>query len=202
MLRRRRLTPSALALLAVTALGCSGDDAADAERTGTTASTASTATTHEDPFAVPDEIGTAYVERATNELLHVLDNASRVAIEDGAVTDDVRATIRAVYAEETAPLIIEDLENQAAAGFPGVKSPPGDTVASIESIREATSICIVADGRLDFSDVLTSPGDPIPAVVVLREASESTPHNATGWVIGAISPRDQFEPGIHGCDAF
>lgn len=179
-------------------LGCASDDSADAER-GTTTSVEPTSTTASaDPFAVPDVIDASYTERVTNELLRLLDDANRIAVEEGAVTEQVQATMEAVYAMEMAPLIIEDLQNQAAAGFPGVKNPRGNTIASIESVREATDACVVAAGQLDFADVLTSPGDPIPAVVALREGKDRNP---TGWVIRAISPRDQFKPEVLGCDA-
>jgi hypothetical protein len=196
VLRRSYLLVPILSL-PLLVFGCAGDEPADAHR-GTSTSVAPSTNASADPFAVPEVIDARYVERVTNELLRLLDDAARIALEEGAVTDEVRATLEAVYAEQTAPLMLEDLQNQAAAGFPGVKNPRGDTIASIEAVREATDACVIAEGQLDFAEVLVSPGGPVPMVVVLREGRDSNP---TAWEIRAISPRDQFEPEVFGCNA-
>lgn len=200
----RRLPKAAFALFVVAVLGCSGDDPADAGRTSTTPPIApTTITAPEDSFAVPDQIDADYVERVANELLRILGDGRRLAVQAGEVTLEVADRWNEVYEPSVAHSALAVLTDQADRGFPGIRSPPGDARISVSSVSEATPGCMVADVIMSLSDVRIEGDDTRPRIIVLWRGNvpaSDREYNGTPWTLRSISTADQFRGDLNGCD--
>jgi hypothetical protein len=174
-----------LAVLGVLAAGC-GDDGggAAAERTTTTVAPAVTTTTvPEDPWAVPEEIDEAYVQRVLQELYRLDGDVRRVAVREGGVTEEVIELVQALYVPEEAVWRLNELVEGSASGFEGVLRPPGDIAVRAEEVVRIRTECVVVRAAHDFSAVSTSGATDVVVFVELFRG----PGNGTGWLFGTAS---------------
>jgi hypothetical protein len=203
---RRARSTIAAALLAVSALAaCSGGDDSDAVTSATlgTAPPTTSTTAPVDPYAVPETVDAAYVERVLNKLYEVVGDADRIAVERRSVPPEVNDRLIAVYDPFISSSVVNGLTESALSGFEPVLDPPGNRSVAIDDIREATSTCIMAHGTLDVSQRLKEPVDLGELVFDLRPLDATRdPHgyNPTGWVIRSTAPVDRARPEDLTCD--
>jgi hypothetical protein len=170
-----------LLLVAAVLTGC-GDDG---EEAATTTTTRPKATTTTDPFAVPDRIDAAYVQRVLTEHERVLGDAFRLAMQEGEVTQGVEERVRAIHAERPAAAELDDMRAAAAEGFPNARRGRGDRLVDQVALTHAAPDCIGVTARYLFDEVLEEPVDPVAVVIELRELPEGTDpvgYNRTGWL--------------------
>jgi hypothetical protein len=185
-----------LAVLGVLAAGC-GDDGGGAagERTTTTVEPAVTTTTvPEDPWAVPEEIDEAYVQRVLQELYRLDGDALRIAVREGIVTEEVIEIVRSVYVPGELPYRLNELLEGAADGFEGVLRPPGDIAVTADEVVRIRTECLVVRAVHDFGAVSSRGASRLVSFVELFRG----PGNGTGWVLGtnSVGPDEAIPEGL------
>jgi hypothetical protein len=180
-----------LATAMIAACGDDGESAADTTTTARPTTTSSTTTTEpDDPWAVPDDIDEAYVQRVLTELYRLDGEATRLAISEGVVTDQVIELVRHVFVDELAAAHLNALVEDAHAGFPGYVDPPGDASVQLVELLAASRSCVSVVIELDFSPMVVSPTARPLSYVVLRPASAG---NAPGWRINWLEVVERRE---------
>ena len=170
-----------LLLVAAVLTGC-GDDG---EEAATTTTTRPRVTTTTDPFAVPDEIDAAYVQRVLTEHERVLGDATRTVITQRRVTTAAEERLRSIFAKQVADAELSSLRQRAERGFPNVQVPRGDRSVRVSKLSTVTKACVGVQARYGFQDVLVKPIPPADVVIELQpEPSNGDPvgYNPTGWI--------------------
>lgn len=196
------------AFIAVALGGCGGDDVSptDADRAlrrqATESTEAPTTTVPVDPFAIPETIDAAYVERVANELYRVIGDARRLAQRQRAMPPESVDRFNAAYDPEVAQSYVDAMVEDVTEGFAGVRDVPGDIVVQVTGLTQDDPTCIVADITFDPSAALVEPRQPEPLVLTLRrldEASDPHGYNETPWVIWTMVDPEAYQPELHGC---
>jgi len=179
-------------VVAVLALGggCSSKKAnGSADPTVPTAPTETTATAAPDPFAVPEVIDEAYVNRVLAALYRVDGDALRRVVASGMVDAESRKILRAVYNDPQFELEFDGLTKTFAKGLERYKTPPGDRRTTVTKLRTAQPDCIFVETEVDFSEVVKSPpawvDDVFRVLALERTQQETDPQNLnpTPWSI-------------------
>lgn len=190
-----------VAVLVLVVAGCGDDDASAPPTTRRP-------TTTTDPFAVPDPIDAAYVERVMAELNGIYGDAARLAKKEQALGEEFKALLRAVYAtDEALDVALDTWEAEEADGFANLADKPGDPRTRVQSLLLTRRDCIVASVDRDRSPLLkVDPGTPpeqLYVVLVPLDASRDPARvNRTGWALaldGFLG--DQSVPGEEQCVA-
>jgi hypothetical protein len=171
----------ALGLLGALAAGC-GDDGggAAAERTTTTAEPAVTTTTEpEDPWAVPEEIDEAYVQRVLQELYRLDGDARRIAVREGIVTEEVIEIVQSMSVDSRVAERIGALQDWSLEGFEGALDPPGDVSLSVLGLERLGVDCVVAEVAQDFTAVSSKGAKNVRSFIVLIRGEK----NHTNWLL-------------------
>lgn len=146
-----------------------------------------------DPFAVPTTIDTAYAERVLNALYEIDAETTRLALEAGTVTPEVRERIEAGNAPEEAEIQSTLLEAGLATGLPEVRRTPGPVTITISRVLSATPTCVALVGTTDYTNVLVeapvAPQEPQLITLVPEEPDNTI--NPTGWKVGRSQLRDE-----------
>jgi hypothetical protein len=179
------------ALLAAVLLvaSCGGDGDEDEEAATTTVAPTTTApetttTAAPDPFVVPDDpadIDEAYVEAVLRELERINGDALRLAVSEG-LSPRITELIESIYEPSLAGDQLELLARSAGEGFPGTSRPPGDVIASVNTILVARLDCVSADANYDFTAVADGAASDVALRVELRPSSPDASSNGTPWV--------------------
>jgi hypothetical protein len=183
-----RILAAATALLLLAGTAACGDDDTEAAEPATVTSTTSTTTepttTTEpaDPWAVPDEIDEAYVQRVLTKLYEIQGDATRTAVEEGAVAADSLQLLSSIYADDLTPIFANILATDALDQFVDYHHPPGDIAPLIDSLEKASPRCIWLRARLDYSAALRSDEEPRTSFHHLVRAAS----NETGWRIESV----------------
>jgi hypothetical protein len=172
-------------LLGLGALAACGDDGESGAGTTTTRPTTTSTTTTtepEDPWAVPDQIDEAYVQRVLTELYRLDGEAVHLAMGEGLVTEGVIERLRQVFAEPAATVQINALLEDAVVGFPGYRVPTGTAKVRVEQLLYVSEQCVSAVVHLDFSDVLLEPTARPLAYLAVRQVEASPLPWKIEWV--------------------
>ncbi|MBI2708549.1 MAG: hypothetical protein HYX34_02480 [Actinobacteria bacterium] len=163
--------------LATVACGSSGDSAEPRNPT-TTMSPSSTTTT--DPWAVPEKIDVAYVQRVVDEFSRILTQAWVRARDKGTVDAEVERLIRSVESEGRVEFDLSSMRQAAEDDFRRVVTPIVAERAQIKQIVYASPSCIQASGVVDYSRSIRG-GTPQGVVFEFERAVEERLPNRTGW---------------------
>ncbi|MBI2710105.1 MAG: hypothetical protein HYX34_10475 [Actinobacteria bacterium] len=168
-----------LVLVAVATVGCgrSGDGDKRAEPT-TTASPVSTTTT--DPWAVPDQIDVAYVQRVVDGLSRILTKAWQLARDRGKVDAEVERLVRSVDEQPVLGVDLDGLQASVNAQFADVVERPRPLAAEVRQVQVVNDTCVVARMQIDFSKIV-----PSGAVRDVTQELVRRGRNDTGWTIAA-----------------
>lgn len=169
--------------------GSGGDNEPAAVSTTTAAVRATSTTVSADPFAIPEVIDAAYVNRVLAELYRISGDLVRKILATGEITIGDLAFLRAIY---------NDPQFDAQAqGLPRVleqrttfKVPPGDRRVLVKRIMRTEPACVLVEVHSDFSSVLINPpaGSPNETSFLTLEPTQTAADedglNPTPWSIG------------------
>jgi hypothetical protein len=147
----------------------------------------------DDPYAVPDEIDEAYVERVINAILEVQSEVLRGALEQ-AQGENLDPDLMALHFATTEgsqrldgmEYLQEYIDHPSSRGTLRAPDDLGQMTFDLdELIHTEADRCIIAIGRWDVSAVLTAPDDSDERVAFslsLREEGVATSEgNPTPW---------------------
>ena len=186
--RSRWLLACLVALPLLVAASC--DDRAGDPGNGATVpeeATTTSTTAPADPYAVPDVIDTAYVDRVLAALYKVDGDAGRIIVREGEIVPDAANTLRAIYGRDALSDQLDQWGESVGDRFRGLRSPPGDIKATVTALRSAKPTCVFAAVLMDFSGTAAVASDPIPTYIALfqKEPAEDPANvNPTPWAIG------------------
>ncbi|MGH9155461.1 MAG: hypothetical protein ACRD1K_06440 [Acidimicrobiales bacterium] len=174
-----------------------------------TVSTGATTTVPVDPFAIPEVIDAAYVNRVLAALYKIDGDLHREVLASGGVEVEVIQRLTSIYGEPQRNLELNALPSVLRDDPAIFRVPPGDRRVTVISIVTARSDCIITLADLSYAEVLytaTTIGQQEFFMVVLR--SRSTDGNAlkdfnpTPWmIVGArIINRAQFQGRATPCE--
>lgn len=182
----RRWLLGAFAVVTLLGTACAGGD--DPSSGQATVPKATTSTSTADPWAVPDPIDAAYVERVLAELDRIDGDAARLIVTAGELTPPAVARMRAIYGTDELNFQLEVWGELVAKKFAGVKIPPGQRRTVVVNVLAADASCVFAETRSDFSETASSAPPPSVAFVTLKRVDESHDEghlNLTLWRIEA-----------------
>lgn len=174
-----------LALGAVTAILVSGCSSARHHATGPTTTTAVAASP--DPDVIPAVITPAYVDSVFRVLNHVYGDATRNLVSGKAVTPDVAADLRSIFADPLYGQQISEAQQSLQGPISNVRADPSDAVTAVDRLLFASSDCILVQTTTTLAGVLIRP-TPAP-VAEYYELGRKQPgldpggRNPTPWVI-------------------
>lgn len=165
-LRWRVLLTGAVAV--VIAACSSGDDQA-----GPTASLGTAPpTTAADPYAIPEVIDVAYVNRVLEGLDSAVGEVTRMVVKARTIPPEAVERLKALYTGEFLQLSVDRYQDDMRDGFSTYKPDPGDPTTEVAELINASPTCVFARVSRDYSAV----------------TSRSNPALSTLWV--SLSPRD------------
>ncbi|MDP9404168.1 MAG: hypothetical protein M3P85_12775 [Actinomycetota bacterium] len=191
-----RIAPLVLGAVAVLTLAggaCSsskGSDRADPVVPVPTAPAETTTTAAPDPFAIPEVIDEAYVNRVLAALDQVDGEALRRVVATEGIDADVLPMLRAIYNDPQFALELESLRSVLARGLDNFKTPPGNRKTTVARLISASPNCILLEAETEFSDVLRTETPDVPDEVELftlrptQQDANPSRVNPTPWSVG------------------
>jgi hypothetical protein len=148
----------------------------------------------EDPFAVPDEIDEAYVERVLNAILEQNSELVREALalpaEPTALPSEKQVrTIAALYGPGSRPVRLSEVEDWVRSEEARSGQLPADEFGTqrfeVERLEAIGPRCVTAIGWYDLTETAVEPfpRDQFGAVVLAHDDSLDRDENPTGWRI-------------------
>lgn len=148
-----------------------------------------------DPYAVPEVIDVAYVNRVLAGLDQAVGDIVREVVAAKSLLQPVMERLVAVYQGEHLQLTLDLLQEDQRTAFAGYQEPPGNRRTTVHELLSATSRCIFAEARRDYSAVATKPpGSPSQLWIRLEPLPPGRGPagvNATNWIL----TYDGFQPG-------
>ena len=183
-------------LVLAAALTCCGRT--DPQPDGPTA-TVGTAPTTTNPYAVPNVIDAAYVNRVLVGLDQAVGDVVRLVASTRAFTPEAVERLRALYVGEFLTIMAHVLQEDLVNGMPGYKPVPGNKRSTVTNLITAGSSCIFAEVARDFSEVGFTHDPRLDTqwvgLVPLDPAKDVNGYNGTSWVyIYDGFPEDHSQP--------
>ena len=173
-----------LAVGVAAALVSCSSDAPEAD--GPTA-TVPLATTTTDPYAVPEIIDAAYVNRVLAGLDQAVGEVVRLVVNTRTVPPEAIERLRALYVGEALQLQFTGFQRDIANGFVDYRSNPGNQKTLVTQLLTAQPSCIFAEVSIDFSAVGAQPNPSLSrqwiALVPFDSASGLQRLNPTQWML-------------------
>ncbi|MGH9224043.1 MAG: hypothetical protein ACRD2W_09755 [Acidimicrobiales bacterium] len=196
---RTRLALTA-AVLVMATVACNGPDEPSGAM-GATVPTEPPRTTTTDPFAIPATIDAAYVNRVLAGLDAAVGDVVRIVVSTKFIPREAYDRLRALYADDA--ILQSKIDNYQAdirGGLSGYRSPPGNKRSEVLEMLAASTGCIYARVRRDYSAVSFN---PIPDIAVqwvairpFDAARDPSRFNTVGWAFtyegferGFVAPR-------------
>lgn len=156
--------------------GCGSGGSSSSEATPSDTPTSST-----DPWALPQTIDVAYVQRVVNEIEEQRDfylDDIHSAHQFSKTTED---RIRAIYVEPYLSEALQGASESSMKEHPELKDDTAPSLVPVKSIRSGSPTCISAVVDVDDSPGLKEPGKVVEFVVTLRRAKSVAESNITQW---------------------
>jgi len=147
-----------------------------------TVPTAPPATAAPDPFAVPDVIDEAYVNRVLAALDAALGDVVRLVLREKAVTPEAVERLGAIYEGVVLQLREASLRDDQRGGFAGYRTSPGNRATTTTDLINTGSACVFAAVEVDYSAVSTEIDEVQMQWIALRHRPSLGPGNPTPWV--------------------
>ncbi|MGI8683930.1 MAG: hypothetical protein ACR2MO_02305 [Acidimicrobiales bacterium] len=186
---------AALIVLAVAVTGaCKGSGAESPEPTVPTAPStttiAATATTAPNPFAVPETIDAAYVDRVLVELNKVYGDVGRKIRATGQYQRSDLDPLGAIFNDPLLELQVEEFGKISTMDASSFKVPLGDRRLTVEELITARPDCVFAGVRLDVSAVAANP-PPVRTIYLTLRPTQAGANpkgvNSTPWSMSGES---------------
>ena len=183
---RAQVVGVGVALVVLVLVGCGGRGVRYPD--GPTA-TVPRETTTTDPYAVPDVIDEAYVNRVLAGLDHLSGDAVRLAFSTNSVPPEVLTMFDALYVGEFRQIHITALQEdlfRRELGLPGYKVVPGDAHTDVRTLITARPSCIFAEISRDLSNVSDAHDPRLDrqwvALIPLDPVLDPSHYNRTSWI--------------------
>lgn len=186
-----------LVVVGLLGAACGGsDDRADLGPTATVPEAPSSTTTT-NPYAVPEVIDVAYVNRVLAGLDQAVGEVVRLVVKTKTIPPEAVERLKALYVGEFLQLTIDGFQKDMRNGFAGYQASPGNKKTTVAGLRSARSDCIFAEVRRDFSEVSLDPNPQLSTQwVALTQSGNSDGngyhYNPTLWRF----KYDGFQPGF------
>jgi len=149
-------------------------------------STSTTTTAPADPYAIPDTIDVAYVQRVIDKLYEIEAEAAAEIVANKELVPSAAEKLRSIYA-------VDELNAQLRAWgdivsgdeLNSFKNPPGPVEVSVVRIGTATATCVRVETLEDATPTAVSPQTPYSNFLRLIRAAPG--QNPTPWVIAEES---------------
>ena len=178
----RRNLAAALVLLVAAACSQSGDER------GPTATVppAATTTRPADPYAVPEVIDAAYVNRVLAGLDAVMGDVVRLVVKTKTLPPEAYDRLRAIYGDdELLQREIDGFQDDLEGGLRGYHAEPGPKRTTVQQLLTATPSCVFARVSRDYSAVGVGANPQLLNQWIglrrLDESRDSHRHNPTKW---------------------
>lgn len=176
------------ALLVVTTLvvaACSSGSGEAEQRT--TVPTAPALTTTTNPYAVPEVIDAAYVNRVLTGLDAAVGDVVRIVLAAGHVTPESLDRLEALYQGEAFSQRVNSFTADSAEGFSDYRPNPGNRRTTVKELITARPTCIFTRVFRDFSAVGTNPdpelSDQYVGLKPLDPSDDPNHYNPTNWTM-------------------
>ncbi len=169
--------------------GCNGGDESTTGPTATVpAAPASTTTTN--PYAVPEVIDKAYVERVLAGLDGAVGDIVRLVVRTRDIPPEAVERVKAVYLDrEGQNLELASLSHSLRDGFRGFRENPGNKRSTVKNLMAATPACVFVQVERDYSQVgFQESAKPSTEWIVLKPldpAHDPQSYNPTPWAFAA-----------------
>lgn len=193
---RRVLGCAVVLLLAFTA--CNGGDDDTASPTTTAPST--TTTGPADPYAIPDTIDVAYVQRVIDKLYEIDGDAARVIVREGELVPLAAERLAAVYSPAELDIQLRLWNDALRAGLQGFRDPPGNRGVVVQRLMRVSEQCVSFAATDDFGAVVENPPPPSTNFFALEPKTAARDEgglNPTPWMVAfdrAPDPASGAEP--------
>ena len=156
------------------------------ETPGATLGTAAPTTTTTDPYAIPNPIDAAYVNRVLAGLDAANGDVVRMVVATKTVPREAFDRLKALYAtDRLLNLTLDGLAQDLARGFPGARAQPGNVTTTVTQLLSVKATCIFAKVARDYSRVSVSPLPSLDtqwvAVVPVDAGRDPSHFNPTRW---------------------
>jgi hypothetical protein len=175
--------------LTLVATACGGGDQSEAGPTATVPpAPASTTTTN--PYAVPEVIDAAYVNRVLEGLDAAVGDIVRLVMRTRDVPPEVIDRVKAVYLDrEGQNLELASLQHSLRDGFRGFQENPGNKRSTVRNVIAAMPTCVFVQVERDYSQVgMQENPRPSTEWIVLKPldpAQDPKSYNPTPWAFAA-----------------
>lgn len=176
--------------LALAATACGGGEGSEAGPTATVPpAPASTTTTN--PYAVPEVIDAAYVNRVLQGLDAAMGDIVRLVIATRDIPPEAVDRVKAVFLDrEGQNLELAGLSHDLREGFGAYRENPGDRRSTVTEVLAATPSCVFVRVDRDYSEVgIHQSSKPSREWIVLKPldpAQDPHSYNPTPWAFAAI----------------
>lgn len=206
-----RLLLAAVTVLALAGGACSPEGSGSAGTTRPTKPaepTTTTTTQPSDPYAIPEVIDEAYVNRVLAALDQIDGDVLRRVVATGGIDAEVPKMLRAIYNEPQYEEELDAIRRVLTRGLDKFRNPPGNRRTIVARLIEVRADCVFFEGRTDSSAVLKEV-DPEPAneveIFTLRpteDGADPAGINPTPWSIAnaEIIHRGDVPAGRATCD--
>jgi len=177
----RRVGALGLAV-ALSVLGACGGDK---EPVGPTA-TVPHPTTTADPYAVPEVIDEAYVNRVLAGLDQAVGDVTRLVVASQTIPHEAVDRLKAIYLDDDLlQLVVDSYQEDLLRQLQGIRANPGDRKTTVIDLLSVDSDCVFAKVSTDASAVALTPNATYIQWVGLVPANNQAAKelNPTSWGI-------------------
>lgn len=172
--------------LALVATACGGGDS-DAGPTATVSPAPATTTTT-NPYAIPEVIDAAYVNRVLEGLDAAVGDIVRLVVRTRDIPPEVFDRLKAVYLNrDDMSLFLSGIQRDLRLGFAGYKPNPGNAKTTVDQLLSVSQSCVYVRVKRDYSEVATnSPSEAKIEWIGLQPLDRALdPHqyNPTPWIM-------------------
>jgi hypothetical protein len=182
-LRVRAWRVVAVCVCLCAAVACSAGD--DKAAPSATLGTEPPRTTTTDPYAVPDVIDVAYVNRVLAGLDQITGDVVRLVVRSKTFPREAFDRLRALYASDAGVQRELDLYHRdMERNFSGYRENPGNKTTSVTELITGSRSCIFARVERNFSAVgvnAVTAGVQWVAIQPLDQSRDPNRYNYTGW---------------------
>ena len=142
-------------------------------------------TTTTNPYAVPEVIDEAYVNRVLAGLDRVVGDIVRIVVATKTIPPEAVERLRTVYLGDLLQLKIDLFQDDMFDYFRSYRENPGNRKVTVTELIAASPSCIFAEVRKDISAVTSDPNPDISTqwvqLVPLDQTVDPNDFNPTGW---------------------
>ncbi|HUR17431.1 MAG TPA: hypothetical protein VMZ51_00655 [Acidimicrobiales bacterium] len=148
-----------------------------------------TTTVPADPYAIPNVIDEAYVNRVLAALDQIDGDVLRRVVATGGIDPEVLKMLRAIYNDPQYEIELQSLRDLLGRGFGNFKSPPGNRRTLVDRLVTAGQGCILIEAETEFSQVLKNEPPDLPEEIELftlrsiQQGAKERGLNPTPWSI-------------------